>query len=168
MLDLDIGGHDDCSTKLFGSQIPCYDGQWLLTSRYFKYWALLHSVSYFFFLYWSHSLSLSQVFDAISSNIDEVLLINLPVNMFVFVDLNVHHKDWLNYSGGTDRPGELCYSFSIYLAPMVNIHNQIPDWNYSDHIFVSVSIDFLPKSKTGCPVSSHSLVLFSCWLGRSS
>ena len=111
MLDLSIGGHDDCSTKLFGSQIPCYGSQWLLTGRYFKYWALLHSVSYFFFLYWSCSLSLSQVFDAISSNIDEVLLINLSANMFVFVDLNVHHKDWLNYSGGTDRPRELCYSF---------------------------------------------------------
>ena len=23
------------------------------------------------------------------------------------------HKDWLNYSGGTDRPGELCYDFCI-------------------------------------------------------
>ena len=78
-------------------------------------------------------------------------MINLSANMFVFVDLNVHHKDWLNYAGGTDRPRELCYSFSIYLTPMVNIHNQIPAWNYSDHIFVSVSIDFLPKSKTGCP-----------------
>ena len=45
----------------------------------------------------------------ISSNIDEVLLISQSVNMFVFGDLNVHHKDWLTYSGGTDRPGELCY-----------------------------------------------------------
>ena len=23
-------------------------------------------------------------------------------------DFNVYHKDWLTYSGGTDRPGELC------------------------------------------------------------
>ena len=37
--------------------------------------ALLHSVSYFFFLYWS-PLSLCTVFDSISSNIDEVLSIN--------------------------------------------------------------------------------------------
>ena len=33
--------------------------------------------------------------------------------MFVFGDFNVHHKDWLNYSGGTDRHGELCYNSSI-------------------------------------------------------
>ena len=35
--------------------------------------ALLHSVSYFFFLYRSPSSSLCTVFDSISSNIDEVL-----------------------------------------------------------------------------------------------
>ena len=23
-------------------------------------------------------------------------------------DFNVYYKDWLTYSGGTDRPGELC------------------------------------------------------------
>ena len=28
-------------------------------------------------------------------------------NVFVFGDFNVHHKDWLTYSGGTDGPGEL-------------------------------------------------------------
>ena len=38
--------------------------------------ALLHSVSYFFFLYRSLSSSLCTVFDSISSNIDEVLSIN--------------------------------------------------------------------------------------------
>ena len=38
------------------------------------------------------------------------------------VTLNVHHKDRLTYSGGTDRPGELCYNLSIpnYLTQMVN------------------------------------------------
>ena len=36
LLHLGIGSHDDCSTKLFGGQKPCYDGQWLLTGRYFK------------------------------------------------------------------------------------------------------------------------------------
>ena len=34
---------------------------------------LLHSVSYFFFLYQSPSLSLCLVFDSISSNTDQVL-----------------------------------------------------------------------------------------------
>ena len=74
--------------------------------------ALLHSMSYFFFLYRSPSSSLCTVFDSISSNIDEVLSINPSANVFVFGDFNVHHKDWLTYSGGTDRPGEFCYNFS--------------------------------------------------------
>ena len=74
---------------------------------------LLHSVSYLFFLYWSPFSLLSTVFDSISSNIDEVLFINPSANVFLFRDFSVHHKDWLTYSGGTGRPGELCYNFSI-------------------------------------------------------
>ena len=65
--------------------------------------ALLYSVSYFFFLYRSASSLLCTVFDSISSNIDEVLSMNLFPNMFVFGDFNVHHKGWLTHSGGTDR-----------------------------------------------------------------
>ena len=126
--------------------------------------ALLHSVSYFFFLYQSPSSSLCTVFDSISSNIDEVLSIN-PLNF------NVHHKDWLTYSGGTDRPGEFCYNFSISndLTQIVNFPTRIPDCDphspalldlfissdasicstmafpplgNSDHVVVSVFIDF--------------------------
>ena len=41
--------------------------------------ALLHSVSYFLFLYQSTSLFLYNLLDAISFNIDEVLLINLSI-----------------------------------------------------------------------------------------
>ena len=52
------------------------------------------------------------VFDSISSNINEVSSINPSANVFVFGDFNVHHNDWLTYSGGTDRPGEVCYNFS--------------------------------------------------------
>ena len=48
------------------------------------------------------------VFDSILSNIDEALSINTSANVFVFRNFNIHHKDWLTYSGGTDRPGELC------------------------------------------------------------
>ena len=55
--------------------------------------ALLHLVSYFFFLYQSPSLPLCMVFDSISSNIDEINSINLYANVFVFGDFNVHHKD---------------------------------------------------------------------------
>ena len=67
--------------------------------------ALLHSLSFFFFLYRSPSSSLCTVFDSISSNTDEVLSINPSANVFVFGDFNVHHKDWITYSSGTDRPG---------------------------------------------------------------
>ena len=49
--------------------------------------------------------------------------------MFDFGDFNVDHKDWLTYSGGTDRSGELCYNFSISnkLTQMVNFPTRIPD-----------------------------------------
>ena len=68
------------------------------------------------------------VFDSISSNIDEILLINPSANVFVFLDFIVHHKDWLTYSGGTDRPSEHCYNFSISndLTQMVNFPTRIP------------------------------------------
>ena len=92
--------------------------------------ALLCSVSYFFFLYWSPSLSLCVVFDYISSNIDEVFSINPSANVFVFGDFNVHDKDCLTYSAGTDRPVQHCYNFSIWndLTQMVNFPTWTPDW----------------------------------------
>ena len=80
------------------------------------------------------SSSLCKVFDSISSNIYEVLSINPSANVFVFGDVNVHHKDWLTYSSGTDRSGELCYNFSIsngitqtLLLFQTNFPTQIPD-----------------------------------------
>ena len=90
--------------------------------------ALLHSVSCFFFLYRSPSSTLCMIFYSISSNIDEVLSINYSA-VFVFGDFNVHHKDWLTYSGETDHPGKLCYNFSISndLTQMVNFPTRIPD-----------------------------------------
>ena len=142
--------------------------------------ALLHSVSYFFFLYQSPSSSLCTVFDSISSNIDEVLSINQSANVFVFGDFNVHHKDWLTYSGGTDRPGELSYNFSISsdLTQIVNFPTWIPDCDShspalldfflssdtsicstmafpplgnSEYVVVSASIDFPINSKQDTP-----------------
>ena len=90
--------------------------------------ALLHSVFYFFFLYQLPSSSLCTVFYSISSNTDEVLLINASA-VFAFRDFNVHQKDWLAYFGGIDRSGELRYNFSISndLTQMVNFPIQIPD-----------------------------------------
>ena len=141
--------------------------------------ALLHSVSYFFFFYRSPS-SLCAVFYSISSNIDEVLSINPSANMFDFEDFNVPHKDLLTYSGGTDRPDELCYNFSISkdLTQIVHFPTRIPDcdshstafldlfissdasicstmalplFGNSDHVVASVSIDFPINSKQDAP-----------------
>ena len=55
--------------------------------------ALLHSVSYFFFLHQSPSLLLCMIFYSILANIDEVLYINPSANVFFFGDFNIHHKD---------------------------------------------------------------------------
>ena len=142
--------------------------------------ALLHSVSYFFFLYQSPSSSLWTVFYSISSNIDSVLSINPSANVFVFGEFNIHHMDWLTYSGGTDSSGELCYNFSISsdLTQIVNFPTRIPDCDShspalldlfissdasicstltfsplenSGHVVVSVSIDFPINSKQDTP-----------------
>ena len=71
---------------------------------------LLHSVFYFFFLCQSPSSFLGTTFYFISSNIDENLSIDPSSTVFVFGGFNIHHKDWLTYSDGTDRPGEPCYN----------------------------------------------------------
>ena len=84
-------------------------------------------MSYFFFPYRSTFLSLCIAFDTISSKIDEVLLIIPSANVFFYGDFD--HKDWLNYSGGTDRTGELCYNFSVAndLTQMINFPTRTPD-----------------------------------------
>ena len=130
--------------------------------------ALLHSVSYFFFLYQSPSSTLCMVFDSVSSNIDEVLSINPFANVFVFGDFNVHHKDWPTYSGGTDRSVIIFLSqttllrwLTFLLGSQTVILTVLLFWIYffssdasicstmafpplgnSDHVVVSVSIDF--------------------------
>ena len=102
--------------------------------------------------------------------------------------LNIHRKDWLTYSGGTNRHGELCYNFSNDLTQIVYFPTQIPDCDShspalldlfissdvfiylfissyasicsrmafpplgnSDHVVVSVSIDFPINSKQDTP-----------------
>ena len=113
------------------------------------------------------------VFDSISSNIDEVLSINPSHNVFIFGDFNIHHKNWLTYSGGIDITGELCYKSSISndLTQMVNFPTWIPDCDshspalldlfllllvfvlkcpshhWENHAVVSVSIDLLSNLK---------------------
>ena len=96
-------------------------------------------MTYFFFLYRSPS-SLFTVFDSISSNIDEVLSINPSANVFVFGDF--HHKDWLTNSGGTDRPGELCYNFSILndLTQMVSFPTRVSNCDSHSPALLEASI----------------------------
>ena len=106
---------------------------------------------------------------------------HLLANVFVFGDFNIHHEDWLTYSGGTDQPGKLCYNFSIAndLTQMVNFPTRIPDCDSqnpapldffltsdanicsimtfhplgnSDHVAVSASIDFLTNSQGDAPL----------------
>ena len=124
-------------------------------------------MSYFCFFYQPPSSSLYTVFGAILSNIDEILSIN--PSAFVCGGFNDHCKDWLKYSGGTDRPGELCYNFSISpdFTQSINFINQIPDCSSqssalldlfllmlvfvpplgnSGHVVVSVCIDFTSNS----------------------
>ena len=55
---------------------------------------LLYSLPYFFFLYQSPLLYLCMAFDIVLSNIDGFFSsINTFTNVFMFGDLNVHHKD---------------------------------------------------------------------------
>ena len=88
--------------------------------------ALLHSLSYFFFLYWSTSSSLCTIFDSVSSNIDEVLSTNRSVNVVIFWDFNVHHKDWLTYLGATDTWWTL-FSVAHDLTQIVHFPTRIPE-----------------------------------------
>ena len=116
------------------------------------------------------------VSDSVSSNMNEILSVSPSANLIVFGDFNIHHKDWLIYSGGADKPGELCYNFSIIndLTQMVNFPTWISDCDSHspalsdlflssdcsicstmafpplgnpDHVVVSVSVNFPPNSQ---------------------
>ena len=162
-------------------QILTYVFNWLYSVSYFP------SIDIFVFV---HS------FDHVSSKIEEVLSINPSANVFVFEDINVHHKDWLSYFDGTDRPGELCYNFSISndFTEMVNFVTWIPTvncpvllfWIYLFLLMLVFVLQWLSlhceilicsclsfhwlsnKLEAAYSVSLHSLWLFLCWLGWSS
>ena len=124
--------------------------------------ALLHSVSYFFFLSRSPSSSLCMVFDSISSNADKVL----SVNVFFSGEFNIHHNEWLTYSGETDRPLEsqlilprwLTFLFGspivtpdldLFISSDASICSTMafPPSGNSDHVVVSVYLDFPTNTK---------------------
>ena len=96
------------------------------------------------FLYQSPSSSLCIIFDSISSNVDDVLLINPSANVFVLGDFNLYHKDWITYSGRTDRPSELCYNFSISndLTQLVNFPTRIPNCESHSPALLDLFISF--------------------------
>ena len=149
---------------------------------------------YFFYLYWSSYSSLCSIFDAISSNIDEVLSINPFYNMLVFGDFKVHHKDWLPYSGGTDRTTLTIFlskmillrRLSFLLGSMTVILTVLFFCTYSSLLklvfvlkYISIHWGILSRFLSQFPlincqtqkvmtVLSQSLWLFLCWLGQSS
>ena len=84
------------------------------------------SFSAIFFLNPSPSPSVCIPFDAVSSNIYEVFLINPSANVFVFGDFNVQCKDLLTYSGGTDRHGELWW-LTWWITEIINFSTRIPE-----------------------------------------
>ena len=90
-----------------------------------------------FSLYQSPSLFLCTVFDSISFNIDEVLSI--------FGYFNDHRKDWLTYSCGTDRTGELSHNFSISNngTQMVNFPSRIPNCDSHSPVLLNVFLQTL-------------------------
>ena len=68
-------------------------------------------------------------FFIVLSTIDETLLIKPFTNVFVFGDFNAHHKDWLIYSAGANKPGEVCHNSSVSndLTQTVNFPTRIFD-----------------------------------------
>ena len=95
--------------------------------------------------------------------------------MFVFGDFNIYHKDWLTYSGGTDRPDQPCYNdltqmvnfptrildcdshslalLDLFLSSNTSISSTMvfPPSGNSDHVVVSVFFDFPSNSQQDAP-----------------
>ena len=104
-----------------------------------------------------------------SSNIAEVLSIKPTANVSVFADLNINHKDWLAYSGGTHRSGELYYNFaiSIDLTQMLLFPTRIPDCDphcpalldffLSSDARICSTMAFPPLGNSDCVVVSVSI-----------
>ena len=113
--------------------------------------------------------SLCTVLDSFSSNIDEVLSINPSANVFVFGDFNIHHKDWLTYSGGTDRlvNSVIIFFISNDLTQIVNFPTWIPycdshslallDLFLSSYASICSTMDFLPLGNSDHVVVSVSI-----------
>ena len=62
---------------------------------------------------WNLALQIFEFFVRILLIVNGVVLINPSANMFFIRDFTVHHKDWLTYSSGTDRSGEIYNNFLL-------------------------------------------------------
>ena len=119
-------------------------------------------------------MSLCTVFDSVLSNIDEILSINSSANVLISADFDIHHQDWLTYSGRTDRSGGTptripdCDSHSpalldLFISSDASICSTMafPPLGNSDHVVVSVSIDFPTNSQQDAPFH-HIAYDYSC------
>lgn len=71
-------------------------------------------------------------------------------NVLVFGDFRVHFKGWINYSGGTDRPVELCciFSFSNDISQIVNFATWLSGFGSHN---LALLVLFLPSDPSMCP-----------------
>ena len=142
--------------------------------------ALMHSTTYIFFLYRSPSTPSCSVVEAVSSNIDKALSMQPSANIIVCGDFNAHNTDWLVHSHATDAAGLSCHDFAMSqdLTQIVDFPTRIPDredhqpylldlflcsnpemcsasahppLGNSDHLVVSVDVDFIDKSNKEHP-----------------
>ena len=88
-----------------------------------------------------------------------LISINSSANVFVFAEFNVHHKDWLTYSGGTDRPRKLCYKFSITndLTQIVNVPTRIPDYDSHSPALLDLFLSSDTRAFPSVPILGLSL-----------
>ena len=90
--------------------------------------------------------------------------------MFVFGDFKVHQKDWLTCFGGTNRPGELCYKFSLSndLTQMVNYPTRVPDCESHNPALLDlfISSDAIISSRMAFPPLGNSDHVVSVSIAR--
>ena len=142
-----------------------------------KHWCFLF-VSAISFTSFSllQSSSLCKVFDAVSPDADKLLSFNPSINADVLWDLNVHLADSLTYSSATDRHYNLSQSITtllglvtLLLEPLSVVHTlclldlfpasgrsvysvlAFHTLKNSDHVFITVFIDFPISSNEDAP-----------------
>ena len=108
-----------------------------------------------------HILPLRRSPSSLSNNIDEAMIRRHSANIICSGDFNVHNKEWLSIPMRRMLPVYfVIILLSQYLNQKVSFPTRIPDRPYqdpylldvfsisgtSDHLVISVSIDFMVKS----------------------